>query len=83
MGLELQASSTPAHLAMPPPGPPLRCDRTHDIKKALTCIMSLMKVATYHAMVKTYRMYDYPLIELSCISVEERVDFILSRIFNF
>ncbi len=40
-------------------------------------------VATYHAMVKTYRLYDYQLIELPCISVEERVDFILSRIFNF
>ncbi|HBR1982849.1 TPA: AAA family ATPase [Klebsiella quasipneumoniae subsp. quasipneumoniae] len=37
-------------------------------------------VATYHAMVKTYRMYDYQLIELPCVSVVERVDFILSRI---
>ncbi|AUO65394.1 ATPase [Citrobacter freundii complex sp. CFNIH2] len=37
-------------------------------------------VATYHAMVKTYRMYDYQLIELPCASVEERADFILSRI---
>ncbi|AUV45695.1 AAA family ATPase [Citrobacter freundii complex sp. CFNIH9] len=37
-------------------------------------------IATYHAMVKTYRMYDYQLIELPCVSVEERVDFILSRI---
>lgn len=37
-------------------------------------------VATYHAMVKTYRMYDYLLIELPCASVEERADFILSRI---
>ncbi|HAT6800683.1 TPA: AAA family ATPase [Citrobacter freundii] len=37
-------------------------------------------VATYHAMVKTYRMYDYQLIELPCVSVEERADFILSRI---
>ncbi|MDW7640613.1 AAA family ATPase, partial [Klebsiella pneumoniae] len=32
-------------------------------------------VATYHAMVKTYRLYDYQLIELPCVSVEERVDF--------
>lgn len=37
-------------------------------------------VATYHAMVKTYRLYDYQLIELPCVSVEERVDFILSRV---
>ncbi|WP_286347926.1 AAA family ATPase [Escherichia coli] len=37
-------------------------------------------VATYHAMVKAYRIYDYQLIELPCVSVEERVDFILSRI---
>ncbi|AWV25824.1 ATPase [Citrobacter youngae] len=37
-------------------------------------------VATYHAMVKTYRMYDYQLIELPCASIEDRVDFILSRI---
>lgn len=37
-------------------------------------------VATYHAMAQTYRMYDYQLIELPCVSVEERVDFILSRI---
>lgn len=35
-GLELPASSTPAHLSMPPPGPPLRCDRAHDTKKAPT-----------------------------------------------
>ncbi|MCE0847321.1 AAA family ATPase, partial [Buttiauxella sp. A2-C1_F] len=37
-------------------------------------------VETYHAMVKAYRIYDYQLIELPCVSVEERVDFILSRI---
>lgn len=37
-------------------------------------------VATYHAMVKTYNMYDYQLIELPCIAVDDRVDFILSRI---
>lgn len=37
-------------------------------------------VATYHAMVKTYRMYDYQLLELPRGSVEERVDFIFSNI---
>jgi len=35
-GLTLPASSTPARFAAPPPGPPLRCSRTHDTKKALT-----------------------------------------------
>ncbi len=42
--MELPASSTPTHLSMPPPGPPLRCDRAHDIKKVLTRVKSPMKL---------------------------------------
>ncbi|GME48293.1 MULTISPECIES: AAA family ATPase [unclassified Pantoea] len=37
-------------------------------------------IETYNAMMKTYREYDYRLIELPCVSVEDRVDFILSTI---
>lgn len=37
-------------------------------------------VSTYQAMMKAYREYDYQLIELPCVPVDERVDFILSVI---
>lgn len=39
-------------------------------------------VATYNEMVKVYNLYGYQLIELPRLSVEERVDFILSKIIN-
>ncbi|HDE1582942.1 TPA: AAA family ATPase [Klebsiella pneumoniae] len=37
-------------------------------------------VSTYLAMKETYQKYDYQLIELPCVSAEERADFILSEI---
>ena len=37
-------------------------------------------IETYNAMMKTYREYDYRLIELPCVSVEDRVDFMLPTI---
>jgi predicted ATPase len=37
-------------------------------------------VPTYHAMKETYQQYGYRLIELPCISVEQRADFILSSL---
>lgn len=37
-------------------------------------------VSTYQAMKETYQKYGYQLLELPCISVEQRADFILSMV---
>lgn len=37
-------------------------------------------IATYDMLVKTYQKYDYELIELPLVSVEERADFVIQKI---
>lgn len=37
-------------------------------------------VMTYHAMVTTYKKYNYELIEIPCLPVKDRVNFILSYV---
>ncbi|ELY3608488.1 AAA family ATPase [Cronobacter sakazakii] len=37
-------------------------------------------VLTYHSMVETYQRYGYKLLELPCLPIEERADFILSQL---
>lgn len=39
-----------------------------------------LAITTYYTMRKIYEKYDYKLVEIPCMSVSERVDFILNRI---
>lgn len=46
-------------------------ERKQDFKLAIT---------TYNMMKKIYKKYDYKLVEVPCMSIPERIDFILDRI---
>jgi len=39
-----------------------------------------LAVTTYHTMKKVYEKYNYTLVEVPCLPVSERIDFILDRI---
>lgn len=57
--------------------PPWREIYVHDAERKQSFDVA---VSTYHAMRETYQKYDYQLIELPRVSIEERADFILSEI---
>ncbi|MGL5953138.1 MAG: AAA family ATPase [Providencia rustigianii] len=56
--------------------PPWKEIYVQDVERKQTFEDSVM---TYHAMVSIYEQYNYKLIEIPCLSVDERVNFILSN----